>query len=344
MIFLAPFGWIYGLVMWARNWLYDRGILKSYALGAGTISVGNITAGGTGKTPLVALIAEILADAGEKVCILTRGYRRLNENERVLVSDGNTVLADADTGGDEPVELAQKLLGKAVVIADADRISAAKWAKDNFEVTTFILDDAFQHRRVKRDVDILCIDATRPFGNERLLPAGSLREAPAALNRADAIVITGDELSMYVGEKIAAHCSKAAIFHAKPVLSRTYFLADGDDSERPNEVFAFCALATPERFTVFLQNNGFDIVGSKVFRDHHRYSQADIEGIEAAARTANAKALFTTHKDAVKLADLSFTIPCYVAEIRMEITDPEEFRDLLGALSAGLSGHPNKTP
>ena len=138
---LTPFSWLYGKIADTRNALYDRGVFVSHSLGARTISVGNITAGGTGKTPLVAHVAKILAERGENVCILTRGYGRENPSERVLVSDGLNILADAKQGGDEPVELAVKLLGKAVVVADANRASAANWAKDKFGITAFVLDD-----------------------------------------------------------------------------------------------------------------------------------------------------------------------------------------------------------
>ncbi|MEO8574783.1 MAG: tetraacyldisaccharide 4'-kinase, partial [Pyrinomonadaceae bacterium] len=155
-------GKIYGVGADLRNKSYDRGIFKTHSLGAKTISVGNIMTGGTGKTPLVAYIAEHLAASGEKVCILTRGYGR-GSSGRVLVSDGEQVFVDALTGGDEPVELARKLIGKAIVVADADRVSAAQWAKENFRVTAFVLDDAFQHRRAKRDLDIVCIDTTSPL-------------------------------------------------------------------------------------------------------------------------------------------------------------------------------------
>src|SRR5688572_16078993 len=125
---LRLLGKIYGVGVDVRNALYDRGVFSTHSLGAKTISIGNITTGGTGKTPMVAYVAEILAGQGEKVCILTRGYGRSNERERVLVSDGVDVLVDATTGGDEPVELARKLVGKAIVVADADRIRAATWA------------------------------------------------------------------------------------------------------------------------------------------------------------------------------------------------------------------------
>src|SRR5215217_6944993 len=148
---LSPIGWLYGKFADVRNALYDRGTLRSYDLGAKTISIGNITAGGTGKTPLVMYVAEILADAGEKVCILTRGYGR-ESSGRVLVSDSVQVLVDARIGGDEPVELARKLIGKTIVVADADRVAAAGWAREKFEVTALVLDDAFQHRRAKRNL------------------------------------------------------------------------------------------------------------------------------------------------------------------------------------------------
>ena len=160
---------IYGKIADLRNSLYDRGIFKSHDLGAHTISIGNITTGGTGKTPLVAYVAEMLANRGERVCVLTRGYGR-ESSGRVLVSDGTAPMVDSRTGGDEPVELATRLAGKAMIVADADRVAAAAWSIEKFGVTRFVLDDAFQHRRAKRDIDIVCIDATDPCGSGRVLP------------------------------------------------------------------------------------------------------------------------------------------------------------------------------
>ena len=175
-ILLSPLSLLYQAIVKIRRSLYGKEILKSTDLLVKTISIGNITVGGTGKTPLVALIAQKLIDQNEKICILTRGYGRENPKERVLVSNGEKILADARDGGDEPFELAKALNGKAVIIADAKRTEAGKWAREEFGITVFILDDGFQHLQVKRNLDIVLVDASNPFGNGKLLPAGQLRE------------------------------------------------------------------------------------------------------------------------------------------------------------------------
>lgn len=338
MSFLAPIGWLYGQIMQARNSLYDRGILKSYDLGAKTISVGNITTGGTGKTPLVAYIAEILADNGEKVCILTRGYGRIDENELVLVSDWNAVLADVETSGDEPVELARKLLGKAIVVADADRLAAANWANARFGITAFVLDDGFQYRRAKRDLDIVCIDASDPFGNARMLPAGRLREPLGSLSRADAVVLTKAdtvenlaELDASIGHLIPGVTrfrSDATITHIIE-LQKFHAKTRSLQSNPTCNVFAFAGLANNTSFLKSLETIGIRPIGDYEFRDHHLYAQADVDEIEKSAQAINAHCLITTAKDAVKLERMKFSIPCFVAEIEIVIDDPDRFRDLL---------------
>src|SRR5436190_10860315 len=335
MLILAPLGWIYGRVMQARNALYDWGILKCYDLGARTISVGNITTGGTGKTPLVALIANILAEHGEKVCILTRGYGRKDENKRVVVCSRDTMVADAELAGDEPVELAQQLLGRAIIIADADRVAAANWAKDNFGITTFVLDDGYQHRRAKRDLDIVCIDATDPFGKGRVLPAGRLREPVANLKRASAIVITRVSLVNSDDEilkKVTAIAPDALIFRCdfrikefRP-LEATPERAEFDPDEK---AFAFCALGNPKNFFETLRRAGVNLAGELCFPDHHKYNHEDVSAIENAAKSAGASRLITTAKDAVKLQNLQFSLPCFVGVIETVIDDPVRFRELV---------------
>ena len=165
----------------ARHALYQTGVLRTHRVSAPVISVGNITAGGTGKTPLVEWIARHLAREGRSGCILTRGYGRAHPNQRIVVSDGKTILADASEAGDEALLLAETLLGQVAVVSDADRVSGAQWAIENLKSKFFILDDGFQNLRIARDLNIVTIDATNPWGNG-LLPAGRLREPRRGLS------------------------------------------------------------------------------------------------------------------------------------------------------------------
>jgi tetraacyldisaccharide 4'-kinase len=330
MSLLSPIGWIYGKVTAVRNSLYNTNTFASYPLGAPTLSIGNITAGGTGKTPLVRLVAEILADRGEKVCILTRGYGRQKETDRVLVSDRNKVLANVDAAGDEPVELANRLLGKAIVVADADRVAAASWAREKFGITVFVLDDAFQHRRAKRDLDIVCICATDPFGGEIQLPGGRLREPIEGLERADAIVITRSELASDIASiegRIRELNPDAKLFHSFTRLQGLVPLngpqtIEWDFSE---SAFAFAGIGNPAAFHSLLRNQNINLAGSHAFRDHYKYSQHDVDELEGEARSAGASVLMTTAKDAVKLSTFHFKLPCLIAMIDVEIDKEEEF-------------------
>lgn len=334
---LTPFGKLYGRVMGLRNLLYDRDVLKSYDLGARTISVGNLTTGGTGKTPLVGLIAKLLINNGETVCILTRGYGRRHPRSRVLVSDGSNILADAETGGDEPVELAHRLDGKAIIVADPDRVAAAIWAREKFRITTFILDDGFQHRRARRDLDIVCIDATDPCDNGLIIPAGTLRESFKSLNRADSIVITRTDLvesTTDLEQRVRRWNSSAPIFKARTELRGLVTLEDfrtgSWDLRMPiDKLFAFTAIGNSDNFLRTLADAESAIVGTRTFRDHHRFTQAEIREVEQEAIEQRAAALVTTAKDAVKLHRLNRQLPCYVAIADTAIADGVAFRKLV---------------
>lgn len=322
-----------------RNALYDKGVFEVHDLGVRAISVGNITTGGTGKTPLVAHIAELLAERGETVCILTRGYGRDNPTQRVLVSDGEQVLVDAREGGDEPVELAHKLLGKAIVIADAKRVSAGEWARRKFGVSVFVLDDGFQHRKVKRDLDIVCIDATNPCDKGRMLPFGRLREPLAGLARADYFVITRSDLVNDVTElkaRLVKWNSSAAVFEAKNVIGAITPIEEFHAKTQKTQTgkftlaaLAFCAVGNPENFFEMLKLSGVELVATKSYTDHHFYTEKDIREIETRAGSHGAEVLLTTAKDAAKMSNLKFELPCFVVEIELEISDKKDFEKII---------------
>ncbi|CAN5476596.1 tetraacyldisaccharide 4'-kinase [soil metagenome] len=341
------FGWLYGTIIEARNSLFKKGIFKSFSLGVPTFSIGNITVGGTGKTPLVAFVAEVLAEKGEKVCILSRGYGRENPKKRVIVSDGEKILTNVRQAGDEPFELADKLLGKAIVIADANRTAAGNWAREKFGVTAFVLDDAFQHQRVKRSLDIVTIDASNPFGSKKLLPSGILRESLKNLKRADAIVITRANLAKEISNvksQISKYNPNCPIFVSENKTAKLTrldkFLATAQSSQKTNDeeqrtkdkALAFCALGNPNNFFEQLRRENFDLVLAETFPDHHFYTRNDISEIEKKAAERGAEILPTTVTDAVKLKDLKFNLPCFVVENKMIFDDESGFRDLLIAV------------
>lgn len=217
---LAPFGAAYGATVRARLALYRAGRLRVERVAAPVVSVGNLTAGGTGKTPLVELLARLIADReGKRVCVLTRGYGRANARRRIVVSDGARVLAGAREAGDEPLLLAERLLAQHVaVVCDADRAAAARFALAEFSCEAFILDDGFQHLRLARDLNVATLDATNPWGGGQLLPLGMLREPVSELQRADCIVITRAELAddlESLREEASRHCGGRPIFAAR---------------------------------------------------------------------------------------------------------------------------------
>ncbi|MER3427925.1 MAG: tetraacyldisaccharide 4'-kinase [Pyrinomonas sp.] len=336
MILTAPLGLIYGMAVRTRTLLYRSGLLRTSHAPLPVISVGNITVGGTGKTPLVEWIARTLTDEGLSPCVLTRGYGRARARERVLVSDGARVLTDARTGGDEPFLLAEKLLGKAAVISDRDRVAAARWAAENLErVDLFILDDGFQHLRLARDLDLVVVDATDPWSSG-LLPFGRRREPLSALARADCFVITRAEGSTSV-EGLRRELMRRS--GGKPVfVSRTKTLGlrrvDAlPQSERPVQTagpfFAFCGIGNPKAFFAQLGREGYPLVATRAFTDHHLYTQREIERLTQRARACGARALLTTLKDAVKLRHMSFSLPCFALEIELEIEEGAELRRLL---------------
>jgi tetraacyldisaccharide 4'-kinase len=331
-LLLAPLSALYGAVIRARLALYSAGALPVYRIEAPVISVGNLTAGGTGKTPLVAWVARRLALEGRRACILTRGYGRANPKSQTVVSDGERLLAGAAEGGDEPFMLAEMLLGKAAVISDADRVRAARWAIENLRSDAFILDDGFQHLRLARDLDIVVIDGMNPLGGKRLLPRGLLREPSANLKRADCIVITRADQAADINSLRAevdslsggrpVFLSQVACTSVRPLFENpTGQEEDAALGRQP--VAAFCALGNPEAFFRQVEQSGTALKYKRAFADHHVYTQNEVEAIEGEARARGARVLLTTAKDAVKLRSLRFELRCYVLEIEIGFDDED---------------------
>src|SRR5688572_29730312 len=235
-LILPPLSVLYGAVTRTRLSLYRRGTFQSTKLDRPVISVGNITTGGTGKTPIVEWIARTLATAGKKVSILTRGYGRDNPDRLVVVSDGKTVMATPSEAGDEPFLLATNLVGASAVISSADRVAAGNEAIKSFNSDCFILDDGFQHLRVERDLNIVTIDATNPWGGGHLLPYGRLREPLSGLSRADVIVMTRTDQANNIDvhdTEIRKHAGDLPLFHSRMRTSRITALHDSSAALAP---------------------------------------------------------------------------------------------------------------
>ena len=324
-LILPPLSTLYGAVTRTRLALYQRGTFRTTRLERPVISVGNITAGGTGKTPLVEWVAKTVAATGKRVCILTRGYGRENPQQQVVVSDGNTILATPAEAGDEPYLLANNLLGSVAVISNADRASAGRYAIENFNTDCFVLDDGFQHLRLARDLNIVTIDATNPWGGGKLLPHGRLREPLSGLIRADCVVLTRCD---QVGS-VETIRTQITDFFRGPTFESSMRAVNALVTTGP--VAAFCAVGNPRSFFTQLRKHGYELALEKAFTDHHAYTQKDVDELVAAATRAGAKGLVTTAKDAVKLRSLSFSLPWHVLQIEIEIKNEAELADLIRA-------------
>ena len=303
---------MYRFVVWLRLFLYRNAVLKTMVLPCRVISVGNITLGGTGKTPAVIQIAKVLQEQGKRVAVISRGYGRKNENEVLVVSDvsdGRSVKSDPRLYGDEPVLIASSLPGVAVIVG-ADRYRAGQAALDHFKPDVLILDDGYQHVRLKRDLNIVLIHADDPFGRGRLFPAGVLREPLQSLARADAVLITntGRGQDMDGLRRVIERHTAAPVFTASHVPTGVKDIMK--DSEKPlsslrgTALLAFSGIARPQTFFSLLRELGASVIHELPFPDHYRYSSKDLDRILHMAREAAADMIITTEKDAVRLRGL----------------------------------------
>jgi tetraacyldisaccharide 4'-kinase len=329
-----PLSLLYGGVVRARAALYASGRLASRVLAAPVVSVGNITFGGTGKTPFVEFLARRLKFEGFRPAVLSRGYGR-RSRVPLLVSRGEGPLVSPEEGGDEPVALARRLPGVVVAVA-ARRVEAARLAEP-LSCDVFLLDDGFQHLALKRDANLLLLDARDPFGGGSLPPAGRLREPLESVRRADAIVFTRVERGLPSPEAertVALLCPETAVFHA---AIRTDGLRDEAGSPvDAREVslrrcVAVCGVAEPSGFSAALRRLELAAEETFVFPDHHRYSDRELTRIRQTADRTGAAFLVTTEKDAVKLGG-RVSLPVVTVHLEVEVLEPGFFPWLLSRI------------
>lgn len=284
---------LYGRATAFRRAWYARDPRRRRSLDRPVISVGNLVLGGSGKTPLVAALARMLVAAGERPAILSRGYRRREAADGVVVvSDGSVVKATPEQSGDEPYMLARALDGTAVLVSP-DRYLAGQIAERRLGCTIHLLDDGFQHARLRRDVDLLIVG--RGDLHERVLPLGRLREPLTAARLADAVLVPGTE------EDVRAVASALGVETAFRLVTRY-----GELPAPPHtRVAAVAGIARPERFFTALRGLGYEVAREVTFRDHHWFTAADIDAVERAAKDAGADVVVTTEKDAVRLPDIA---------------------------------------
>jgi len=308
-----------GLVV-LRARLYEQGVLRQRRLAGRVVSVGNLTVGGTGKTPMVLWLAERLLAEGKRVAILTRGYRGTGslEEHGALLSD-------------EVALLRARLGAKVQFGIGADRYARGRML-ERHGVEWFVLDDGFQHVQIARDVDIVLVDATDPFGGGHVLPVGRLREPRSALARADVVVITRTEHAPAI-ETMVRRYTQAPIFYAQTELRALFVLAANPEQPevaandwRELRFFAFCGIGNPKAFFDDVRRWGINLVGTATYRDHYRYSQRDAEELERRAQAAGADALLSTEKDVFNLRQVRFKAkPVYYSRIALGISDEESF-------------------
>ncbi len=314
--FLKSLSWLFGVLVQLRLLLFRHRILRASTLGCQVISVGNVTVGGTGKTPIVETFARSLQQKGRKVAILSRGYKSkktplwekiLKKEERLprVVSDGERLLLNSDLAGDEPYMLASNL-PDVVVLVDKDRVKSGKYAIKEFGCDTLVLDDGFQYLKLQHRLDIVLVDYTNPFGYNRVLPRGLLREPMRNLKRAGFIFITKcpPEGAPELKEKLRGlnpHAEISECRHSTKYLENLYTREQVElRFLRGKKVAAVSGIAVPESFENALRSLGAEIVHSAQYADHHRYTQQEIIETINQAVEAGAEMVLTTEKDAVR--------------------------------------------
>ncbi|MCI0531333.1 MAG: tetraacyldisaccharide 4'-kinase [candidate division Zixibacteria bacterium] len=312
-----------------RKWAYGKNLPKRIRVSTPVISVGNITWGGTGKTPFVIYLASRLEKSGKKVVVLTRGYLR-KSRQRMVLSGSSVSGASWTECGDEPFMLA-KALPSATIVIDSKRAKAAVWAEQELKPDLILLDDGFQHWKLARDLDIVLLSPINPLGNRELIPLGTLREPPEALSRADLTVC-----NLKTMDPEGSDCNQAVSRYLKGELIQTRYRLNSVNyaesgrkadlkSLTGKKVLGFCGIGEPDYFYKLLSQSGLNVVRCVSFPDHYAYNKMDLLSLEKEALTHDAKYLITTAKDGLKIPDnLQLKLPLLIFEINLEVVRGEE--------------------
>jgi tetraacyldisaccharide 4'-kinase len=320
----------YSLIVKVRVWFYQKNIFETRRLPVPVISVGNLTLGGTGKTPMAIWVAQKLLKNGFQPAILSRGYQAKTRKSIEIVSDRNGILVGPELSGDEPAMMARRLRGVPVIVGK-DRYEAGMLAVEKLEVDSLILDDGYQRLDVKRDLNILLIDHSHGFENDTIFPAGTLRESLKEAKRADLVCFT-----RVIADNQDPPVKKYAnvpIIKSQTVIN---VLIDLELKKTKNindlkglRVCAFCGIAQPEKFKKLLELYGAQVVSFSSFPDHHYFKSGDIKNVEEKARSCEAEIILTTEKDSVKLLEFSFSIPLFVTILDLNWLEGEEILNRL---------------
>ncbi len=324
-IITSVLSFFYLVVISLRNWLYDKRIFKETKLPCPVISVGNITVGGTGKTPCVIMLARMLQKNGFKPAVISRGYGSRSVKSVNIVSNGEKILLDNEIAGDEPYLIAQELKDIPVIIG-AKRIATGETAINEFGANVLICDDAMQHRQIFRDINLVLLDSRGLNEKNHVLPRGRLREPLKELKRANAVILTRTDETQQKGEKIGVTIVTKdmpvfkSIHKPKDIIRADFSEQKPVSKIKEKKVYAFCGIAKPDSFKNILSLAGAEILSFDIFPDHHRYNESELEKIREGFIGCRADYLMTTEKDAVRIGNYpDFLKILSVLRVEMEI-------------------------
>jgi tetraacyldisaccharide 4'-kinase len=316
-LFLFSISIGYGLIVRLRETIYKKGLLQSKRLPCPVISIGNLSVGGSGKTPMTIYVAKLIQGLGYSVAIISRGYKGQAEKFGGVVCDGRRICMGPDTAGDEPFMVAQRLKTVPVIVGQ-NRFKAGRLAIQEFKPDVLLLDDAFQHLKLHRDLDLVLLDSIEPLGNTFLFPRGTLRETASALSRGDAVILTRSDIGKAPSlDQIKKHVPRMPIFHSshipyiyKIVTGNSIQSQDSSTSSseydfgafKNKRVFAFSGIASNDDFRRTIESFQCKLENFSEFPDHHQYSERELDKIIKSAMDVSAEFIFTTEKDYVRIA------------------------------------------